>query len=157
MYPASRGKLIKLLTGLAIAVFASSCQPRPLQAGGLECIPSALTEGDTLILKMPLPHGRELAAISPSGEYFMIVYHRIDLRSPLRPVMPSDEFTRLSEFRIDSKDFKAHPWREGANVYQKLFTISGKYQFLISDNLETDDGTPVLKCTINYQESKSKI
>ena len=115
------------------------------------CSPQKLTESDTLILKMAQPHGSELAVISPAGEYYMIAYQRIDRRSPLRPIMSSDEFKKLTEFRIDPKSFKAHPWKDGADKYQKVFTAPGRYRVLLSDNLETDDSTPMMECIVNYQ------
>ncbi|MFH0802822.1 MAG: hypothetical protein V2A78_10625 [bacterium] len=119
----------------------------------ITCFPKTLYQGDMLTLKMETLHGGYLGICTPDGKFFFVVCpHPGDGRNSL---VPSEEFTNMSELKIITNVTKAALWEYGHGM-ELIFTKSGNYEILLSDNLETDDGTPVYKCNVKYIDRHKK-
>ncbi len=104
--------------------------------------------GDTLKIKFKIPHPRDLAIRNPENKFFFLVYEGSDSLMP--PLVDWEKFEHVGHLEIITNKTKAKPWDARINENQIIFTKSGKYEILLSDNLETDDGTPVEYQTVYY-------
>lgn len=140
---------ISLLPGL-IAPEESLAQ-KPARKAKLKCSPQKLFRGDTLSLEMATPHGGDLAVRAPDGTDFFVVYIPNDDGPGSGPLMDQKEFVKLGQLRLITDKTKARPWVYGREKNELIFTKTGWYQVRLSENLQTDDGTPVFTCRVYYQ------
>lgn len=106
---------------------------------------------DSILIHLAIPHPKELAVKTPSGGFFYLVYPK-DL-----PTIPQAKaFFSTSDFQKTDKivfyppKSKGNPHDVQYKGNQLIFKQSGKYELLMSDNLSTDDGTPIEKLIIHY-------
>ncbi len=141
-----------VLIGLAffaeIDASAQGVKPQPSTRDvrrkvSLRCSPRRLWLGDTLTLKMSVPHGRDLAVLSPDDKFFW-----------LRSWEPNDRedtaqwyaFEKVRQLKLVTSEAKGSV----SNGDELIFTKTGWYSIRISYNLETDDGTPFNECKVYY-------
>ncbi len=150
---------ILVLTLCAVSVTASglTAQTRKpgkanvLRKGKLRCAPQKLFRGDTLTLEMATPHGGMLAVRAPDGTDFFVVYEPHNEGPASRPLMDAEKFMKLGQLKLVTDQTKAKPWVYGRDKNELIFTRTGWYAVRLSENLETDDGTPVYQCRVYYQ------
>lgn len=137
------------LTCLAeVDAFAQLEKPQPSARDvkrkvSLRCSPRKLWLGDTLTLSMSVPHGRDLAVLSPDERFFW-----------LRSWEPNDReataqwygFEKIRQLKLVTTEAKGNV----NNSDELIFTRTGWYSIRISYNLETDDGTPFNECKVYY-------
>jgi hypothetical protein len=117
----------------------------------LNCTPSVMTPDKTLTLRMPVPHGRELGVRTPQGRFLFIAYQFDEQANPIPPPVPSADFLRMNSIELSPA------LARGVAVSQRspaepVFTTPGRYQFVLSDNLETeDDAHANLTCDVRYR------
>jgi hypothetical protein len=117
----------------------------------LNCTPSVMTPGKTLTLRMPVPHGGELGVRTPQGRFLFIAYQFDEQANPIRPPVPSADFIRMNSIELSSS------MARGVDLSQRspaepVFTTPGRYRFILSDNLETeDDAHANLICDVRYR------
>jgi hypothetical protein len=128
---------------------------RPSRNVRFKCSPDTVWLGDTLTLKMSVPHGGDLGMTTPQKEFYFLV-QRAETESPPRSILPSEQFETLRELKIITDKTKMWLYVAGSTENQIAFSRTGKYTFRLSDNLETDDGTPVFKCSVYYINRKRK-
>lgn len=116
----------------------------------LKCSPQKLLRGDILTLDMATPHGGDLAVRAPDGTDFLIVYVENDEGPGAGSLMNPKEFINLSQLKLFTDKSKARPWVYGRDKNELIFTRPGWYQVRLSENLQTDDGTPVYQCRVYY-------
>ncbi len=113
-----------------------------------------LYKGDTLKIKFKIPHSKDLAITNPDNAFFFLIYANND------PKMPSliewNTFAATNHLEIITDQTKANPWNATYKENQLIFTTTGKYKIELSDNLETDDGTPVETDSVYYIDYKKK-
>jgi hypothetical protein len=143
---------VLVLSGLAflarVDAFGQDVKPQPSARDlgrkvSLRCSPRKLWLGDTLTLTMSVPHGRDLAVLSPDDKFFW-----------LRSWEPNDQkataqwyaFEKVRQLKLVT-DQATGSVSTGA---ERIFTKTGWYSIRISYNLETDDGTPVNECKVYY-------
>jgi hypothetical protein len=119
-------------------------------ATNLGCAPKVLRPGDTLTIRLPLPHGGELGVWNPKGEFQFIAYRKDTDNAPLPPI-DFDNFRKQTEVQLVIATAKGVPVRDGFEQPELLFSAPGRYHFLVSDNLETENPPGLLKCSVRYQ------
>ena len=144
--------LIGLTFFAEIDAFAQSVKPQPstrdvTRKMSLRCSPRKLWLGDTLTLNMSVPHGRDLAILSPNDKFFW-----------LRSWEPNNQeataqwyaFEKVRQLKLVTGEAKGRD----SNDDELVFTKTGWYSIRISYNLETDDGTPFNECKVYYVHSR---
>lgn len=119
----------------------------------IRCYPTVLYKGDTLTIKMKIPHGEYLGIINPAGEMFFVVYPSPEKGKD--SLMPSNIFVNLDELKIITNVTRAVPWIAGRGM-EIIFSKAGDYQILLSDNLESDAEYPIIKCIVKYKDKPAK-
>jgi hypothetical protein len=115
----------------------------------LRCSPRKLWLGDTLTLTMSVPHGKDLAILSPDDKFFW-----------LRSWEPNDPeataqwnaFEKIRQLKLVTSEAKGSI----SSSDELIFTRTGWYSIRISYNLETDDGTPVNECKVYYMHRRRR-
>jgi hypothetical protein len=104
-------------------------------------ITDTLYFGDTLKIRFRTPHPRDLAIYDPDENFFFLVYSQ--LSEGLPPLVDYAAFAHYDSLEIVAGVAKANPWTAGVTEHKLVFTKAGVYRIHLSENLETDDGTPV--------------
>jgi len=111
-------------------------------------IQDTLFLGDTLKIQFKTPHTKDLAIVDPDDNFFFVVYSQNDTLMP--SLADWDKFETMNEISIVTDKTKVNPWNAKFHSNQIVFTKTGKYEVLLSENLETDNGTPVEKEIVYY-------
>jgi len=140
--------LIGLILLTEVETLAQYVKPQPsardvTRRVSVKCTPRKLWLGDTLTLNMSVPHGRDLAVLSPDDKFFW-----------LRSWEPNDReatakwyaFEKVGQLKLDTREARGN----AGNGDEPIFSKTGWYSVRISYNLETDDGTPFNECKVYY-------
>ena len=133
---------------LEVGASAQDVKPQP-SAGdiarrvNLRCLPRKLRRGDTLTLNMSVPHGRDLAILSPDDKFFWLRSWGPNNREATAQWYAFENVARLRLVTTEAKG-------KVSNDDELIFTKTGWYSIRISYNLETDDGTPYNECKVYY-------
>ena len=114
---------------------------------------SVVYKGEMLTLDFSLPHASYLGVTDPKGRFFYVIYPMSDAFEGLRPLVSSESFAKMKQIKIDTRTFAADPYTYGVNQNQPVFTQSGKYTFVLGENLHVDDPALVTKLTVEYHHS----
>jgi hypothetical protein len=117
-------------------------------------ITDTLFKGDTLSIKFKTPHFKDLAIATPDDKFFFVVSANNDPAQP--SLVDWDTFAHLANLEIITDRTKANPWDARIKENQLIFTKTGRYEIRLSENLETDDGTPVEIATVYYFDKPGK-
>lgn len=109
----------------------------------LRCSPRKLRLGGTLTLNMSVPHGRDLAIVSPDDKFFWLRLWEPNNREATAQWYTFEQVGRLKLVISEVKG-------KISNDEELIFTKTGWYSIRISYNLETDDGTPFNECKVYY-------
>jgi hypothetical protein len=115
-----------------------------------------LYKGDTLKIKFKTPHAKDLAITTPADKFFFVVYGFNDTTAS--SLVDWHEFANMDHLEIITNKTKINPWDARIKGNQLVFTKTGTYEIRLSENLETDDGTPVEVEDVYYihEEKKNK-
>ena len=144
------------LTFLTVSdVPAQSRKPRGSSSSAsrkakLRCSPLKLFRGDTLTLDMTTPHGGDLVVRAPDGTDFFVIYSPDEVGPGTRPLMDQERFVRLGQLKLVTDETKARPWEYGREKNELIFTKTGWYEVRLSENLMSDDESPLYACRIYY-------
>jgi ABC-type uncharacterized transport system permease subunit len=104
---------------------------------------------------MPVPHGSNLAVVSPDNQFFFIAFSQPDRSSAYQPLIEDAVFKEMKQLKLVTTKAEGVL---GVNVTGQakrrlIFTKTGRYKVLLSEvgeSLETDD--PILKgsCEVYY-------
>jgi hypothetical protein len=75
-----------------------------------------------------------------------------DAQDKNQPAVPYNAFKELESLALVTNQAKATPWIFGRNDNELVFTTTGTYLIKMSENLETDDGTPVYQCEVFFEK-----
>lgn len=143
--------LVSLIFLTTLLTSAQSRKPpkvsRPVK---LKCSPERLFKGDTLTLDMATPHGGDLAVRAPDGTDFLVVFRPHNEGPNAQPLMEAEKFIKLGQLKLVTDQTKARPWEYGRDKNELIFTRTGWYQVRLSENLLSDDGTPLYTCRVHY-------
>lgn len=141
------------LTFLA-KVDASAQHVKPQPSAGdlarkvvLRCSPRKLWLGDTLTLTMSVPHGKDLAILSPDEKFFWLRSWEPNDREA---TAQWDAFEKVRQLKLVTSEAKG----QISSSDELIFTRTGWYSIRISYNLETDDGTPFNECRVYYRHRR---
>lgn len=114
-------------------------------------VPDTLWLGDTLTIRFRVPHPTDLAVFDPDDKFFFVVYDGVMEGGP--PLVPPGQFARMDRLQL-LPGVTANIWTAGVKEPQPIFTRAGTYELRLSEELETDDGTPVETETVYYTGRK---
>lgn len=145
----------KLIAFLALLLLTPTLWGAP--ASQIKCSPKTLNLGDTLNIKLRLPHGEDFVVFDPDGkEYWLSAtgdYH--DSHSPSH--YRADDFRNMSEIELNPSQLKLVQFTHGKVESELVFSKPGLYRIAVSTNLATDDGTPSYSCSIKFTNEDSKV
>lgn len=124
--------------------------PAPALELRLSCAPSAITDGDTLVVTLSdRLTNAEMSIESPDGTFFQIV-----AKNPTPhfgpQLMSSSALQSTRSLRLAVSSLTALPFVYRASETRRVFAEPGVYRLRIGERLNTDDGTPVSACTVRY-------
>ena len=102
---------------------------------GIISISDTLYKGDSLKIKFKMPHSGDFAIATPDSIFFFL---SIDTS-----FIKYDKFLKTENLEIITNKTKAIPYVYNATEKILIFNKTGKYEISLSENLDTDDGTPV--------------
>jgi hypothetical protein len=117
-------------------------------SASLSCSPDVVGSGEFVTLAMGVPHGGDLSATDPSGTYYFLVRGGQSLTGSIKT---GSDFAILERIELEVEGAMATPYVHGDPLASLLFDQSGMYRFRLSENLETDDGTPYGECIVEYR------
>lgn len=129
---------------------------RGMRKGRLSCAPRKVFRGDSLRLTMSVPHGGDLAVIAPGGDYFFLSFWQPDKTDAQQPIFDWEAFKSRRQLALDTARLKTKPYIAGRDEPELVFTRTGWYRVRLSENLATDDGTPVSECRVYYVNAKRR-
>lgn len=136
---------------LTIAAFVTvHAQAAPGKgASPVTCSPAEVHPGDTLTVTTTQPF-QYLAFKTPAKGVRMeqIVYPAPE--DPSTVMMDGEAFSKKRSIGIDVAKAKFTRPGAKASTAAPIFDKAGMYTFLVSENMETDDGTPVYSCKVKY-------
>ena len=145
---------------LALACVAAGCRPpqvdgdgamAPLAALRLSCLPTAITDGDTLVVRLSdRLINAEMSIESPDGTFFQVVAEHPTPESGPQ-LMSSDSLRSTRTLRLAVSSLTALPFVYQARETRRVFAEPGVYRLRIAERLNTDDGTPISTCTVRYR------
>jgi hypothetical protein len=129
---------------------------RGMRKSRLSCAPRKLFRGDSLRLTMSVPHGGDLAIIAPGGDYFLLSFRQPDKTDARQSLFDWEAFKSRRQLTLDTARLKTKPYIAGRDEPEPVFTKTGWYRVRLSENLATDDGTPVSECRVYYVNAKRR-
>jgi hypothetical protein len=115
----------------------------PAMPGPLRCSPETLGRGDTLTLRMLVPHGGELGVFTPSRGFLYIV----DYGPRTAPKDQRFEFRDRLSLATDRATGRAQQGAPSGRREVPIFTDTGTYLFRVSEAAEI---SPSLTCKVRY-------
>jgi hypothetical protein len=112
-----------------------------------------LYRGETLTLRLPVPHGADLAVVGPDGTYLFIAFSEPNKRSPVQPIIDEETFRNMTQVRLVTTNAKGVPWvleKKPSGATRRIFTKTGRYRVLLSQALETEDPILDASCEVDY-------
>lgn len=138
-------QFLMFLLLFALANNAAAESPYEINLKKLACSPRVLHFNGTLTLNLGSMHGSEFAIRRKSdGAFFMLVLDSPE--SNITQLMTSKEFSEAKVVKLSTK-VKALPYEVDASI-EPIFTKSGTYEILVSDNIESDLGG--YYCNVKY-------
>jgi hypothetical protein len=147
-----RSAIVGLWLAVSIVVGGEAAQRRPNSQ--LHCAPAVMTEEQTLKLRMPLPHGGELGVRTPEGRFLFIAYRFDEQTNSIRPPVPSTDFMKMAALELSPRMTTGVDLARRSSA-EPVFTKTGRYRFIVSYNLETEDDAN-LACDVQYMAIDSK-
>jgi hypothetical protein len=98
-------------------------------------VPLAVPTGGSFALVLGSDHGPSLTVSTPDGRWMVLVEGGV-----LNGLMTESAFLATTRLKIDTRSLTGVTFSEGVEVIEPVFTLSGNYQFVISDSMETDPG-----------------
>ncbi len=109
-----------------------------------------LRSNETLSLHFSAPNPPFLGVIDPDGHFFYIVFPSENSQGELQPVIESKDFVDLQTMLINPQTFTSDPYTYGIYTNMPVFTKSGKYTFIMGDNLHVHDPKLLDKVEVQY-------
>lgn len=122
----------------------------------ISCSPSHLRQGQTLRVRLPNAHGGEFGVWTPDNRFLFIAYQFDHESNPIEPPIPMAEFVKMRSLELATETTNGIELSEHSGA-ERVFTRSGKYRFIVSENLETEDDAHVnLICDVQYESTSKK-
>lgn len=142
----TRGGSQPLALANADRLAASVLDTVPRRIGS--CRPARLARGDTLTLRMDVPHDEQLALVDPDGHWIYLVHP-----FPFAPTLAEPPaFAVDSVFRLVAGETRAKVMVEGRDEPEPVLALPGRHRVLVLSHLGTDAREPVFECTVVVEE-----
>lgn len=125
-------------------------EPGPIPTVALRCVPATLGPRDTLEIALPVGMARELSIEAPDSTFFQLV-NREPLADMGPQLMRSDSLFAARRLRLVLDSLVGLPYVYQARDVVPVFVAPGRYRVRISERLNTDDGTPVAICDLQFR------
>jgi hypothetical protein len=99
---------------------------------------------------MATPHGGDLVVRAPDGTDFFVIYRRHEGGPAAQPLMDPERFMKLGQLKLATDGIKARPWEYGREENELIFTKTGWYEVRLSENMMSDDESPLYTCKVHY-------
>lgn len=120
----------------------------PVKARYFRCSPLHLVSGDTLRIRVAVPHGGDLAVIDPQGRFFFISFWDAD--HPEKSIFDWQELKIRPSIELNTTKIKGYP-ENTLDSPQRVFTKPGRYRILLGENLETENTEDTVDaCEVDY-------
>lgn len=145
----------RCLRGLLLFLSASvllwtGCADRSTESSeSLVCTPDTLYRGQTLRLRLPTPHGGDLAIVDPKGTVYF-AYREGTPHPMLSPPAPSGTFTTRELVRFETERVEMKPFIYDARPAIRVFRQTGPYEIRLGSHLVATDQAPAHRCTVYY-------
>lgn len=117
----------------------------------LTCTPTTFGPGDTLTLRMRVPHGASLTVTRSDRTVYLVVYPPLRNRARSYSLIPSEEFRGIATLRLPA-DVRAIPYVAGRDtILERVFSEPGKYLVQMGDNLGSDFGDEPSSCNLTFR------
>ena len=120
----------------------------------LSCSPARVRTDVTLVVHKSVARRLEFGVWSPSGDFYFL--HSCDeaLRTDSLRKMSCESFAKKSALRLRTSTLLAPNAASGYEKRSAVFTLPGKYVFLLAENLETENTSEaVARCNVQYLPS----
>lgn len=115
-----------------------------------DCRPARLSAGDTLTLRMPVPHPPQLALVDPDGHWIYLVHP-----FPFAPTLAEPgAFAADSVLRIVAGETRARIMVDGRDEPEPVLDRPGAHRVLLVSKLATDVTQPVYECTVEVEDRR---
>jgi hypothetical protein len=116
----------------------------------ITCTPNTFGHGDTLTLRMGIPHGDELAIHAPNRTVYSLVYPQWGRPTRNYSLIPADEFRGIASLPLPG-DVRAIPLVKGRDtILEPVFGEAGKYLIVMGENLASDYSNRSTYCTVTF-------
>ena len=129
----------------------------PGKGSGMWSDRKQLYKGEVLTLHFKVPHAAYLGVINPDGKFFYVVFSEASTSGNLMPYVPSEQFPSIATLKIKTTTFTADPYTYGVDENQPVFTKSGKYRFVLADNLHVDDEKGIQVLDVVYHHTSKEL
>lgn len=118
----------------------------------LTCAPAVVSQRDTLVMTMTLPHGATFHIATPDGTPFIVVFHGEGDRdrAQRKSLVSPDSFARLTRLDLPVGALKAGAWVFGRDTNERVFVQPGFYRLRVGNDMETD-GPVYAECVIRLR------
>jgi hypothetical protein len=143
---------------LLAALVAAACskRPEPAEDPSFGCTPLELHRGETLTVRLPLPHGEDLAVLDPDGRLFYVAVYQdgAGKRPGLEPAVDRVAFRRMDRLITSSTTAEGAPQQGSGGGRKPIFTRSGPYRIVLGDNLGTPYAAIEAECQVRYLDTE---
>jgi hypothetical protein len=136
-------------TASALVPVHSNDSAEVSQGTPLSCDPKFVKRQDTVTIRMETPHGEYLAITQPGGTLFYLISPPPGNGRPDQSLISSEAFRNMPVVRFRA-DVRAKPSFYGRDTLETVFLNPGKYVLKIGSNLESESGSDIYKCTIQF-------
>jgi len=136
------GVLVGALGAQVASAIADKATPDtpdiPYKAAVFKCTPRRLHPGDTLTIRVSVPHGSELGVWDPSGQFMFLSFWQSPGDEPPSP-LDYEGLAQKGAIVLPVDGAVACPVGDGFGPAERVFAKRGWYHFLLGKNLETEN------------------
>jgi hypothetical protein len=104
-------------------------------------INSTVVEKDDIIkIRLKKSHENQLAVKTPEGKFYFIA---MSPKEQMNAIYSSEEFQNLKSIELNVNSLKLVPYQYQKVEKERVFNKKGTYQFMLSENLETEVGAKI--------------
>ncbi|HEX3074003.1 MAG TPA: hypothetical protein VHP30_10355 [Ignavibacteriales bacterium] len=143
-----------ILLLFSLSFFQVALNAQTTSATKIMCTPDTLYVGDTLFVKMSLPHGDEMYIQGPDEVQYFISFDG-EAGNNLYALYKPEKFKYMTQIKIITNKTKAAPWIYSKTDNEIIFNRTGKYLIRVGDELESEMAS-YKDCEVYYIHAKRK-
>jgi hypothetical protein len=123
-----------LATAVAVSFFTQAVGRSPAGRIALRCSPNVVSSRDTI--ELHAGGGRELGVRTPDGRFLFLAF--VQETSQIEPTITPSRLRSGAALSFKVSDALGAVSTDRGPV-ERVFKVPGRYRFVVSDNLETED------------------